>query len=178
LILSIDIDSFSNLTRHFFLWNTFNSFVTRRLIFLCTLFQLMNTNAWGDTIIASCVYSLSKETPQAMLASLQHAILVWAVSYTGCRVFYLLDVPQTQATHGKGRQACGKGDVALGLTNDLDTWVWISFTSITASKCTSLSLRIHMAFMGLQRIQKQPTGRLFFISIYCSLLHLLTSSLT
>lgn len=66
--------------------------------------------------------------------------------------FHLLDVPQTQATHGKGSQTGREGDVALGPTNDLDTAAWISLTSIAASKRTSLSLRIHMATVELQRI--------------------------
>lgn len=61
----------------------------------------------------------------------------------------------------RAEKAGREGKVALGLTNDLDTAVWISFTSIAASKCTSLSSRIHTATVELERIQKQPTGRLF-----------------
>lgn len=136
----------------------------------------MYIDAFSDTIIAHSIYKLSKETPRAMLACLQHTILVWAVAYTGCGVF---SSPwcSTDSSNTRKRQAGREGDVALGLTNDLDTGVWISFTSIAASKCTSLSLRIHMATMELERIQKQPTGRLFLISTY-SLTPSLTHSFT
>lgn len=128
--------------------------------------------AFIDTIITHSIYLVSKETLRAMLACLQHTVLVCAVAYTGCGVF---SSPwcSTDSSNTRKRQAGREGDVALGLTNDLDTAVWISFTSIAASKCTSLSLRIHMATVELERIQKQPTGKLFLISVYS-----LTPSLT
>ncbi len=91
------------------------------------------------TILALSVYKLPNKTLRAMLTCLQHAILVWAVAYTGCGVF---SSPwcSTDSSNTRKRQAGREGDVALGLTNDLDTAVWISFTSIAASKCTSLFL--------------------------------------
>lgn len=48
-----------------------------------------------------------------------------------------------------------EGDVALGLTNDLDTAVGISLTSSEAFKGHWLSIRIHM-------VPVQPTARIHF----------------
>lgn len=139
------------------------------------------TFAWSDRISFSIFFFCQKKRgrkKKAMLVCLKHAILVWAVSHTGCRVFSSPWCSQTQATHGKGRQAgrqaSREGDVALGLTNDLDTWLWISFSFVTAYKRISLYSNIHMASMQLERIQKGPTGKLvFFImlnhSFTCSL---------
>lgn len=143
-----------------------------------------------DTIIVRSKYKLSYETLRTMLACLQHALFVGAVAYTGCGVF---SSPwcSTNSSNTRKRQAGREGDVALGLTNDLDTAVWISFTSIAASKWTSLSLHIHMATVEVKlyiyillKLKKQPTGSLFFFQYLLadfftrSLVHSLTHSFT
>lgn len=137
----------------------------------------MYIDAFSVTIIAHSIYKLSKGTLRGHAGMLSdHTSCVRCCTNRMWSVFISLMFNRLlQQTEKAGRE----GDVALGLTNDLDSWVWISFTFIAASKCTSLSLRIHMAIIELERIQKQPTGRLFLISIYPltpSLAHYFTHS--
>lgn len=91
-------------------------------------------------------------------------------------VFISLMFPDSGNT--RKRQAGREGDVALGLTNDLDTWLWISFSFVTAYKRIFLYSNIHMASMQLERIQKGPTGTFAFLGFYFIMLnHSLTCSL-
>lgn len=152
------------------MWNNFNSLMVSRLIFLCILLWQMHTVAWRGTIKTHSIYSPSKETPRAMLACMQHTILVWAVSYTGCGVSFFSSISLMfhrlkQHTRKAGRE----GGVALGLTNDLDTWIWISFASITASKCTSPFLTCpYCSHWAAADTKLLPTGRLLFFFFFGS----------